>query len=244
MGEAKKIEVKLINKRDADTICRRIHYSGKVDPRSQLHFGVFYRGQCHGVMQYGPSIDKSKLIGLVKDTRWNGFLELNRMAFDDFLPKNSESRALAYSFRFIRKHYPHIEWIVSFADGSQCGDGTIYRASGFHLTQINKNNSMYRFPNGEVHCQLVFTIGSSGGIKRKMGMLPTETFGQFAKRVGAKKIPGFQLRYIKHLVPIAPDRINHEILDYSEIDRMSARMYKGERGAPAPLRTEHEDNAL
>jgi hypothetical protein len=240
VGEAKKIEVRLINKKDSDAICRKIHYSGKVDPRSQLHFGVFYKGHCHGVMQFGPSIDKSKIIPLVSGTRWNGFLELNRLAFDDFLPKYSESRALAYAFRFIRKHYPHIEWIVSFADGAQCGDGTIYRASGFHLTQINKNNSMYMFPNGEVHCQLVFTIGSSGGIKKRMGMLPTETFGMFAKRVGAYKIPGFQLRYIKHLRPIDEARINHKILPYSEIDRYQARMYKGER----PTRSEHEDNAI
>ena len=49
------------------------------------------------------------------------------MAFSDRLPRNSESRALAIAFKMIRKHYPHIEWVISFADGTQCGDGTIYR---------------------------------------------------------------------------------------------------------------------
>ena len=58
------------------------HYSGKVVNNSTLHFGVFLEGNLHGVMSYGPSLDKSKIIGLVKDTGWNEFLELNRMAFD------------------------------------------------------------------------------------------------------------------------------------------------------------------
>ena len=76
-------------------------------------------------MQFGPSIDKNKTIGLVKDTPWNGFMELNRLAFSDLLPKNSESRALSIAMRLIRKHAPHVEWILSYADGTQCGDGTI-----------------------------------------------------------------------------------------------------------------------
>jgi hypothetical protein len=38
--------------------------------------------------------------------------------------------------RMIQKHYPHVEWVISFADGCQCGDGTIYRAAGFVLTGI------------------------------------------------------------------------------------------------------------
>lgn len=37
--------------------------------------------------------------------------------------------------------YP-IEWVVSFADATQCGDGTIYRASGFLLTGIRENKTV------------------------------------------------------------------------------------------------------
>jgi hypothetical protein len=64
------------------------------------------------------------------------------MAFSDILPRNSESRAIAISIRLIKKNAPHIKWIVSFADGCQCGDGTIYRASGFELTAIKKNKTI------------------------------------------------------------------------------------------------------
>jgi hypothetical protein len=40
-------------------------------------------------MQFGPSLDKRKVQGLVEGTSWNGFIELNRMAFSDRLPRNS-----------------------------------------------------------------------------------------------------------------------------------------------------------
>ena len=54
-------------------------------------------------MSYGPSLDKSKIQPLVKNTKWNEFIELNRMAFDDYLPKNSESRCIAYSITYKEK---------------------------------------------------------------------------------------------------------------------------------------------
>ena len=71
-------------------------------------------------------MNKQKIIGLVEGTGWNVFLELNRMAFDSVLPRNSESRALSISLRLIRKYAPQVKWVLSFADACSCGDGTIY----------------------------------------------------------------------------------------------------------------------
>ena len=150
MGKAKELIVKVIPSKIANDFIKKHHYSGKIVNNSKLHFGVFCDGNLHGVMSYGSSLDKSKLIGLVNGTKWNEFIELNRMAFDDYLPKNSESRCISQSIKLIRKNAPHIKWIVSFADGCQCGDGTIYRASNFVLTGIKENQSLYRLPSGEV----------------------------------------------------------------------------------------------
>ena len=52
--------------------------------------------------------------------------------------------------RLIKIHYPHIKWVVSFSDASQCGDGTIYRASGFNLIGIKENNQIIEFPDGHM----------------------------------------------------------------------------------------------
>ena len=149
MGSAKDLVVKPISASDANRIVKAFHYSGKVVNNSQLHLGVFLNGRCGGAMQFGPSLDKRKIQGLVSGTLWNEFIELNRMAFADWLPRNSESRCIGYAMRWIRKTYPHIKWVISFADGTQCGDGTIYRASGFVLTGIKENNQIWQAPSGE-----------------------------------------------------------------------------------------------
>lgn len=148
MGRAKEIEVRVIPSSLANPFVKRVHYSGKVVNNSQVHFGVFLDGALHGVMSYGPSMRKDTLQGLVADTKWNEFIELNRMAFDDYLPRNSESCAIAKSLRLLKKNAPHIKWVVSFADGCQCGDGTIYRASNFVLTGITKNGTIVQLPDG------------------------------------------------------------------------------------------------
>jgi len=150
VGKAKDLIVKPISAQDANRIIKALHYSGKVVNNSQVHLGVFMDGKCGGAMQFGPSLDKRKIQGLVTGTLWNEFIELNRMAFADWLPRNGESRCIGYAMRWLRKTYPWLKWVVSFADGTQCGDGTIYRASGFVLTGIKENNQIWEAPTGEV----------------------------------------------------------------------------------------------
>lgn len=157
MGRAKEIIIKVIPASVANPFVKKHHYSGKVVPNSQLHFGAFLDGKLHGVLSYGCSMDKRKTMALVEGTGWNEFLELNRMAFDDYLPRNSESYCIGKTLRMIKKQAPHIKWVISFADGTQCGDGTIYRASNFILTGITPNKSILRLPNGKTICQITIT---------------------------------------------------------------------------------------
>ena len=234
MASAKDLIIRAIPARDANAFVRAHHYSGKVDPRSQVHLGVFINDRLEGAMQFGPSIDKSKTIGLVKDTAWNGFIELNRLAFSDRLPRNSESRAISIAIKMMRRSAPHVEWLLSYADGTQCGDGTIYRAAGFDLIGIKKNSAMWRMPDGEVFAKLVFEPGfsASGGpnnAKARYGKTGTESATSFLRKIGAEQLPGFQLRYIYFLNPAARARLAVPVLPFSEIERQGARMYKGTR---------------
>jgi len=145
---AKDIVLTPIDSKTANAFVRRVHYSGKVVNNSQLHIGVFYQGALEGAMQFGPSLDKRKIQGLVEGTQWHEFIELNRLAFTDNLPRNSESRALSIAMRLLRKYAPQVKWVVTFADATQCGDGTIYRASGFVLTGIKENDQIWAAPTG------------------------------------------------------------------------------------------------
>jgi len=217
MGRAKDIQLKAIPSKVAMPFVKKWHYSGKVVKKSQLHFGAFLDGKLHGVMSFGPSMDKSKIQGLVRGTGWNEFIELNRMAFDDYLPKNSESRCISIAMKLIRKNAPHVKWVISFADGTQCGDGTIYRASGFVLTSIKVNRTILNW-NGQIVTDK--TLNNSN--YKKVGMSAGK-----AKKMGAFPIPGYQLRYIYFIDKAKKKDLTVPILPFSKIEEMGAGMYKG-----------------
>lgn len=235
MGRAKEIEVKVIPGSVAIPFVKKNHYSGKVVQNSCLHFGVFLDKALHGVLSFGPSLDKSKTIGLVRGTGWNDFLELNRMAFDDILPRNSESRAISLCIKLIKQKAPQIKWIISFADGCSCGDGTIYRASNFVLTDIKKNANLALLPNGEkVH---KMTLASNPTTPRKELGGRTfydvtggkSDFKAYVKAAGATILEGFQLRYIYFIDKRCRAKLTVPEIPFSAIDEMGAGMYKGDK---------------
>ncbi len=244
MGNAKDIVLRPVTAQEANALVRRVHYSGKVVNNSQIHIGAFYQGRLEGAMQFGPSLDKRKIMGLVEGTGWNEFIELNRMAFTDALPRNSESRAIGVAMRLLRKHAPHIKWVVSFADATQCGDGTIYRASGFVLTGIKENDQIWEAPTGVRFSRTSLTDGRSkgqqqaavrlsrGNATKAKNILDTgaASMRSFAD-AGFRPMPGFQLRYIYFLDPTARERLTVPILPFDEIERRGAGMYRGVRRA-------------
>lgn len=217
MGRAKEIIVKVIPAKIAIEFVKKHHYSGKVVNNSSLHFGCFLDEKLHGVISFGSPFDKSRVITMVQPCKWNEMLELNRMAFDNYLPKNSESRCLSIAIKLIKKNAPHIKWILSFSDGTQSGDGTIYRASGFYLTSIKPNSSIIELPNGERVASMTFTKGKHILQQNGKASIPK----------GSKKLGGFQLRYI-YLIDKSC-KITVPILPFSKIDELGAGMYKGEK---------------
>ena len=235
MGRAKEIIIKVIPSKIANPFIKAHHYSGKVVNNSCLHFGAFLDGQLHGVLSYGSSLDKSKTIGLVKDTGWTEYLELNRMAFDDYLPRNSESRCISQSIKLIKKNAPHIKWIISFADGCSCGDGTIYRASNFVLTDIKKNFNLVELPSGEKVHKMTLESNPTTPRKELNGKSYYDITGgkfDFKKYVAAvhgQILTGYQLRYIYFIDKSCREKLTVPEIPFSRIDEMGAGMYKGEK---------------
>ena len=235
MGRAKEIELKVIPSSIANPFIKAHHYSGKVVNNSCLHFGAFLDGVLHGVMSYGPSLDKRKIMGLVEGTGWNEFLELNRMAFDEYLPRNSESRCIGQSIRLIKKRAPQIKWIISFADGCSCGDGTIYRASNFVLTGIKENSELCELPNGEkVHSMTLKSnpltprneLGGGTFFSVTGG---TYNFKKYVDFVHGKILTGYQLRYIYFIDPSYRAKLKVPEIPFSRIKEVGAAMYKGQK---------------
>lgn len=235
MGRAKEITLKVIPGKIAKPYIEKHHYSKKAVNNSCLHFGAFLDGNLHGVLSYGPSLDKSKIITLVDGTGWNNFLELNRMAFDDYLPRNSESYCIGKSIRMIRKNAPQIKWIISFADGCSCGDGTIYRASNFVLTGIKKNSNLCMLPTGEKIHKMTLESNPTAP-RRELGGMSyfqltggTYNFKKYVEQVGGTILTGYQLRYIYFIDKSYHDRLTVPEIPFSKIDEIGAGMYLGEK---------------
>ena len=209
MSRVKEIELKVIPAKIANDFIKKHHYSGKVVNNSFLHFGAFLDKRLHGVMSFGHSLDKAKTQKLVKNTGWNEFCELNRMAFDDYLPRNSESYCIGKALRLLKKNAPHLKWVISFADGCSCGDGTIYRASNFVLTQIKKNSTMWINDNGDKVQNMSFATNPA---------LNKKDF---------KRHDGYMLRYVYFLDKKCIKDLTCEIIPFSKIKEMGAGMYKG-----------------
>lgn len=223
MFTAKDIEINVIDSASSRKIVERYHYSGKCTQNSQIHFGVFLNGRLEGALQFGPSIDKRRMaqnLGI----GFNESLELNRMALSDNCPKNSESRALGICLRILKKNYPHLKIIISFADACQCGDGTIYRASGFKLHSYKINTSLLKMPNGDVVAKKALDnrIDSNG-----------KFLSSVAVKNGAKPLNGYQMKYLYFFDKGLEKRF--KFVDFDKIPDY-VKMYKGSK------RSEHENN--
>jgi hypothetical protein len=169
----------------------------------------------------------------VADTGWNEMLELNRMAFDDYLPRYSESRCIAISIKLIKKNAPQIKWILSFSDGTQCGDGTIYRASGFVLTNIVTNKNTCKLPSGEVIHKMTLESNPTSARKELNGKSYYQLTGgkydftKYVNEVQGTVLIGYQLRYV--LILDKNSKLNCQILPFEKIDELGAGMYKGKK---------------
>lgn len=212
----KDLRVVQIDSKSANDFVRRYHYSGKIVNNSRVHFGVMRDGVLKGAMSFGCPMDKIRAIRLVSGTKWGGMLELNRMAFAPELPKNAESRCLAVALRLIKKDAPHVQWVQTFADACQCGDGTIYRAVGFLLVGIKRNSSLRRLNDGRVVAKKTLDDHRVNG-KYLSAILKTEP------------LDGYQIKYVYFLDPAKRQDLTCPVLPYDAIEKAGARMYLGKR---------------
>lgn len=134
--------------KDARAIITRFHYSGRVVNNSYLHLGVYRAGALEGVLQLGYALQPARAGAVVAGTVQGEYMELNRMWLSDHAPRNSESRAISYTIKYIRRACPSVAWIQSFADERCKGLGVVYQAANFcylghHVTDFYELDGEY-----------------------------------------------------------------------------------------------------
>jgi hypothetical protein len=148
--------VKEIPKQISKELIIKNHYSKKVcnDATTHIHLGCYINGELLGVLQYGYAMNPQSMGSVVAETKLNEYKELNRMWFDDKAERNTESKAISYSIKYIRSKFKTVKWIQSFADERCGGLGIVYQAANFKFYGEH-TNIMWEFENEIFHNSIV-----------------------------------------------------------------------------------------
>ena len=147
--------VKEMDKKLANEIIKKNHYSKKVYSASYIHLGVYIDNILKGVLQYGYAMNPASSSSVVKGTLINEYLELNRMWIEDNVGKYPESKSISYSIKYIKGKIKTIKWIQSFADERCGGLGIVYQACSFDY--YGEHKSIFWTLKGEVYHNSLMT---------------------------------------------------------------------------------------
>lgn len=103
------------------------HYSGCMPRGSQCYLGVWENAKFIGVVVIGRSISPN--IGTSYNLTQHECAELTRVALSKH--NASVSRILSVCISKIKKEYPGLRLLISFADSEQGHAGTIYQAANW-----------------------------------------------------------------------------------------------------------------
>ena len=185
--------LKEIPKKISNDIIIKNHYSKKVEgfATTYIYLGVFENNILLGSLQFGYAMNAASQGSVVEDTSIDEYLELNRMWLSDEIKiKYAESQAISYSIKYIKRKFPKIKWIQSFADERCGGFGIVYQACSFNY--YGGHTSTFWELDGETYHNKAMTI------KDKSKSNSKEKFLQENKE-RAIKSELRQFRYIKFL---------------------------------------------
>ena len=177
----KQLKILVCDKKEADSIIIKHHYSHKATKNSFLSFLVYYNGKVEGALQIGYGIRPKKK----GDLNPEEVREFDRMYLTDVPPKFSETITLSLLHHYLRKVHPEIKYLISYADTTVGNTGTIYKAANYKLIDKIKAD-FYILESGErVH---PITMWHRHGT-RKWAFLQQQY-------PNIKKADGFQLKFL------------------------------------------------
>lgn len=192
-----------IPSRDARSVIIAHHYSRRVVNNSYIHLGIYRQGAFEGVLQFGYMLNPARAGKVVEGTVQGEYLELNRMWLTDDAPRNSESRAISYAIKYIRKVCPSVAWIQSYADERCGGLGVVYQASNF--VYLGSHKCAFYLLDGETYHEMLLTAHRKGGSR-----------GEYLRMnlSRAEKLVMRQFRYVFFLKTDWMKRLNLKIQPY------------------------------
>jgi hypothetical protein len=181
--------IKEIKREIANDIIIKNHYSKKFYNATYIHLGIYFNNILMGCLQYGYAMNPASMASVVEGTSIDEYLELNRMWLsDDILINYAESQAISFSIKYIKRKFPKIKWIQSFADERCGGFGIVYQASSFNY--YGEHSSIFWTLENEIYHNSLMT--------RNPKLSKSAAYLQ-SKKENAVKSELRQFRYIKFI---------------------------------------------
>ncbi len=159
------------------------HYSGKCPPCS-FYFGAFYLGELVGAIGFRrPSLPKVA-------SGYGVDIELARLYLLDEAGKNSESRFIGWSLRWLRKNTEYLK-VISYADPLHGHEGTIYAAANFTYLgkEIGHGTRLLKVRGELVQAKTAYDRwGASGKNLEKVLGVPVEVINTPPKNVYVREL--------------------------------------------------------
>lgn len=156
------LKIDWISFSDAEKACKRWHYSKRISRAKNACFGVWENKEFKGAIVFGCGSGNStngKQYGLATAFQ---MAELTRVALRQHIAPVSQM--LAICIRLIKKRYPALQLLVSFADCAQNHYGGIYQASGWiYVGTIESNNSNYMVKGKKIPARTLYERYGPGG---------------------------------------------------------------------------------
>ena len=172
----------------ARPLIEKYHYSHKATPNHFLSFDVNHG---LGVLQLGYGIRPHKKNNISSLITKDNYCEFDRMWLDDILPKNSESQTIGLLLSYLKRNYPRIKFVITYADGSAGNKGIIYQATNaLKLEPIMCD--FYLLESGE----RVHPVSMWHRHKSRAWSLMQELYPNIKHIKGTKENELFQYRYL------------------------------------------------
>lgn len=158
------LECKIINEQTATEFIEKYHYSGQ-SPSPTVAFGHYYKEHLVNVILYkfptGRLMAQQVMEGGNSENTW----ELIRMVSFEPKPKNLESKCIGNTFKFIKKAFPNIKIIISYADNNMGHHGYVYQATNFYYYGQSRPDKEWYIDGKRVHTRTVVSEYGSMSIE-------------------------------------------------------------------------------
>ena len=176
---------KPIDKKRAKRFIASYHYAKSTPSTVKMSYGLFLDDELVGVSMWGYGVRPMHTIKkLFPSLDVSEYLELNRLCLLDKMPRNSETSFIKECVNSIKKDFPKVKVLFSWADGLRGKVGYVYQASNWLYGGFIKSEFYITKDNEVVHPRLLRTRYKTRNVWVGLGL---------------RHVWGYQFRYCKLL---------------------------------------------